>query len=78
MGDAIHSMTPFRGVGANVALQDASMLTAKLAHANSTGADPLSCVHLYERQMLDYGFAAVDKSMEMMNRALSEKRPASR
>ena len=33
LGDAIHSMTPYRGIGANIALQDAALLCAKLTEA---------------------------------------------
>ena len=33
LGDAIHTMTPGRGVGANTALRDARLLTRKLVEA---------------------------------------------
>jgi 2-polyprenyl-6-methoxyphenol hydroxylase-like FAD-dependent oxidoreductase len=34
IGDAIHSMTPYRGIGGNVALRDASLLGGNLAAAH--------------------------------------------
>ena len=34
LGDAIHSMTPYRGIGANVALRDAALLCSKLVQVS--------------------------------------------
>ena len=34
LGDAIHNMTPYRGIGANVALRDAALLCSKLVEAH--------------------------------------------
>jgi 2-polyprenyl-6-methoxyphenol hydroxylase-like FAD-dependent oxidoreductase len=34
LGDAIHSMTPYRGIGANIALKDAVALCRALTSAN--------------------------------------------
>jgi salicylate hydroxylase len=38
LGDAIHSMTPYRGIGANVALKDAARPTRALVAANAASA----------------------------------------
>jgi 2-polyprenyl-6-methoxyphenol hydroxylase-like FAD-dependent oxidoreductase len=57
LGDAIHAMTPMRGIGANVALRDAQLLARKLAES---GIDGISA---YEAEMYDYGFAAVRDSL---------------
>jgi 2-polyprenyl-6-methoxyphenol hydroxylase-like FAD-dependent oxidoreductase len=59
LGDAIHSMTPFRGIGANVALRDAANLCEALCAANGGEKDLLESIHSYEAQMLRYGFRAV-------------------
>jgi len=37
LGDALHNMTPFRGIGANVALRDAAALRRALAAVNAEG-----------------------------------------
>jgi salicylate hydroxylase len=65
LGDAIHNMTPMAGVGANTALRDAELLSAGLA----AGGELLPAVHEYERQMLDYGFAAVKMSLRNARQA---------
>ncbi|MFI5843256.1 FAD-dependent oxidoreductase [Catenuloplanes sp. NPDC051500] len=55
LGDAIHSMTPAAGIGANTALRDADLLRRTILDQ-----EPISG---YEREMLDYGFAAVRRSL---------------
>jgi salicylate hydroxylase len=63
LGDAIHNMTPAAGIGANTALRDAHLLGQRLAAAYR-GALPLAeAVDGYQREMLDYGFAAVRLSL---------------
>ncbi|MFJ5988869.1 FAD-dependent oxidoreductase [Lentzea sp. NPDC092896] len=57
LGDAIHAMTPMRGVGANIALKDAQLLARCIAE----GGDAIA---RYEREMYDYGFAAVRDSLK--------------
>ncbi|MFD5831313.1 FAD-dependent oxidoreductase [Lentzea sp. NPDC060358] len=57
LGDAIHAMTPMRGIGANVALRDAQLLARKLAESGLDG------IRAYEAEMYDYGFAAVRDSL---------------
>ncbi|MET7331656.1 NAD(P)/FAD-dependent oxidoreductase [Nonomuraea sp. NPDC005650] len=59
LGDAIHSMTPMRGIGANTALRDARLLCAAL----TGGGDPIKAIAGYEAQMREYGFAAVRDSL---------------
>ncbi|MGW4484774.1 FAD-dependent oxidoreductase [Amycolatopsis sp. NPDC004368] len=66
LGDAVHSMTPFRGIGANTALRDAQLLCRTL----STGGD----VGEYEREMRKYGFKAVRTSARSAEQFVSESR----
>ncbi|WP_112138728.1 FAD-dependent oxidoreductase [Glycomyces dulcitolivorans] len=69
LGDAIHSMPPTGGVGANTALRDAANLCRALTDA-AAGTRPLiDAVADYERQMLAYGFEAVDVSMSRARQA---------
>ncbi len=71
IGDAIHSMTPYRGIGGNVALRDAALLSRKLAAAHR-GEIPLSlAIRDYESAMLDYGFRAVRSSLRAAEQAHS-------
>ncbi len=73
IGDAIHSMTPYRGIGANIALRDAALLCRKLAAAANGEGSIEAAIHDYERQMRDYGFAAVRTSLEALEQAVGDK-----
>jgi len=61
LGDAIHAMSPARGSGANTALQDAALLCRTLTAA---GSDVVAAIGEYERQMREYGYAAVAASRQ--------------
>ncbi|RDI27560.1 FAD-dependent oxidoreductase [Lentzea flaviverrucosa] len=61
LGDAVHAMTPMRGIGANIALRDAQLLTRCIAE----GGDAIA---RYEEEMYDYGFAAVRDSLKAARR----------
>jgi 2-polyprenyl-6-methoxyphenol hydroxylase-like FAD-dependent oxidoreductase len=64
LGDAIHTMSPGRGEGANTALRDAQLLRSALADVE-TGGVPLTQAKIqYETTMLPYGFEAVANSRE--------------
>ena len=67
IGDAIHTMTPGRGVGANTALRDAALLCRNLTAARDGRMTLLQAIHEYEARMIDYGFDAVLKSREQMD-----------
>jgi salicylate hydroxylase len=71
LGDAIHSMTPFRGIGANTALRDAQLLARNLIAAARGQRDLLEAIHDYETQMIDYGFAAVRLSLRTAEQTIS-------
>lgn len=66
LGDAIHSMTPMRGIGANTALRDAMSLCRNLA-----AREPLDAIADYERHMREYGFAAVTASLRSARQFVS-------
>lgn len=71
LGDAIHSMTPARGTGANVALRDASLLCSNLIAVQSGEQTLLQAVEAYESQMIQYGFDAVRASKKAQEQAIS-------
>ena len=64
LGDAIHAMSPARGSGANTALKDAALLSRLLGAAAADGADVVAAIGDYERQMREYGYAAVAASRQ--------------
>ncbi|MEU0572319.1 NAD(P)/FAD-dependent oxidoreductase [Nonomuraea sp. NPDC005983] len=72
LGDAIHSMTPMRGVGANTALRDARLLCQAL----TSGQDPVEAIAGYEARMREYGFAAVRDSLKAAEQFIGEGRVA--
>ena len=62
LGDALHNMTPFRGMGANTALRDA--LPARRASLYRRRPPGANCgLAAYEREMIEQGFAAVNGSL---------------
>jgi 2-polyprenyl-6-methoxyphenol hydroxylase-like FAD-dependent oxidoreductase len=73
LGDAIHSMTPYRGIGANVALRDAALLCAKLREVQNDGKPLQAAIGEYEEAMRDYGFAAVEASRKAMEQAVGAR-----
>lgn len=71
LGDSIHSMTPFRGIGANTALRDAQLLARNLIDAASGRRELLAAIRDYETQMIDYGFGAVRLSLRTAQQTIS-------
>jgi 2-polyprenyl-6-methoxyphenol hydroxylase-like FAD-dependent oxidoreductase len=63
LGDAIHTMSPGRGEGANTALRDAALLCHALVDVVTKGIPLIQAKVRYEREMLRYGFEAVDASL---------------
>jgi len=76
LGDAIHNMTPMAGIGANTALRDADLVRRQLIAVASGERDLIPALHEYEEQMLDYGFAAVKRSLNNARQAGSANRLA--
>src|SRR5580700_4569824 len=73
LGDAIHAMSPARGSGANIALQDAALLCRLLTMdgvlttdgmLTTDGSGVVAAIGDYERQMREYGYAAVAASRQ--------------
>jgi salicylate hydroxylase len=64
----LHNMTPFRGMGANAALYDASALKEALVRVSECDGDLVRELAGYERDMIDHGFAAVRASLTNMER----------
>jgi 2-polyprenyl-6-methoxyphenol hydroxylase-like FAD-dependent oxidoreductase len=73
MGDAIHAMTPYKGIGANVALRDAGLLYRQLIAAQRGELPLLQAIGAYEAAMRDYGFAAVRDSLHAMEQAVGPR-----
>lgn len=71
LGDAIHSMTPFRGIGANTALRDARLLSRNLSAAARGELTLSQAIQDYEREMRRYGFAAVRASRRSADQFVS-------
>jgi hypothetical protein len=62
------------GIGANTALRDADLLRRQLTSVHKGQLDLIPAMHEYERQMLDYGFAAVKSSLRNAKMAGSANR----
>ncbi|MBO0805122.1 MAG: FAD-dependent monooxygenase [Nocardiopsaceae bacterium] len=76
LGDAIHCMPPAGGIGANMALRDASLLARNLAAA-ARGEVPLAeAVSGYEAEMRDYAFGAVRSALGNLRAGTSASLPA--
>ncbi|PXY21272.1 FAD-dependent oxidoreductase [Prauserella muralis] len=65
LGDAIHTMPPTGGVGANTALQDAATLSGELLSAVRGNQSCATAVAAYESVMLPRGLAAIEGSLRM-------------
>ena len=63
LGDAIHTMTPLQGLGGSTALRDAGLLRRELVKADRGECTPIAAINAYEKAMIEYGFAAVRRSM---------------
>jgi 2-polyprenyl-6-methoxyphenol hydroxylase-like FAD-dependent oxidoreductase len=69
LGDAIHTMPPSGGVGANTALQDAATLSSELL---SGGRPLIEAVAAYERVMLPRGFDTIEHSLRLAGRMFAK------
>lgn len=64
LGDAIHTMSPGRGDGANIALKDAQVLLRALRRAAHGTTSLAQAIRGYQVHMLQYGFQAVADSRD--------------
>jgi 2-polyprenyl-6-methoxyphenol hydroxylase-like FAD-dependent oxidoreductase len=64
LGDAVHTMSPGRGDGANIALKDGQVLVRALRRVASGAASLASATSGYQAEMLHYGFQAVAESRD--------------
>jgi len=74
LGDAAHNMTPFRGMGANMALRDAAALRDALVSIAHGQKERTAALRAYEREMIEQGFAAVNASLAEMHRLHARSR----
>jgi 2-polyprenyl-6-methoxyphenol hydroxylase-like FAD-dependent oxidoreductase len=72
LGDALHNMPPFRGIGGNTALWDAAKLREALIAVDQGERDLLEALADYEKAMIDHGFRAVRASLKDMARFHAE------
>ncbi|MEU3618024.1 FAD-dependent monooxygenase [Streptomyces sp. NPDC006872] len=66
LGDALHTMPPTAGRGANTALRDAHLLARRLGDAANGRRNLLSAVGEYEAEVRDYGAGIVEGSVRRM------------
>lgn len=78
IGDAIHTMTPGLGVGANTALLDAKILAHNLVQVANGKMDIVAAVADYEKNMHSYAWDRVEKSLERFNKDDAVYRPGIR
>ena len=72
LGDAIHTMTPSLGRGANVALRDAVLLGKEIINSLKAGKPLAESIKDYEAEMTEYGFGVVRHSAEMGTKLLGQ------
>ncbi|WP_042432533.1 FAD-dependent oxidoreductase [Streptacidiphilus anmyonensis] len=65
LGDAVHTMPPTGGVGANTALRDAAVLTRELARVERGEVSLTEAVTAYQTEMVGYATEAVQMSLKI-------------
>lgn len=70
IGDAIHAMTPYRGIGANIALEDAVRLKRAIVAGARRERELFDAIGAYESEMRDYGFRAARNSLNAMRESV--------
>jgi 2-polyprenyl-6-methoxyphenol hydroxylase-like FAD-dependent oxidoreductase len=72
LGDAIHTMPPTGGVGANTALQDAATLSGELLSAARGEQSLTEAVAAYQRVMVPRGFDTIENSLRMADQMFAK------
>jgi len=72
LGDAVHAMTPTLGRGANVAMQDALMLSRVLRAVGGGELELAEALAAYEREMTEQGFAVVRQAAALGERLMGQ------
>jgi 2-polyprenyl-6-methoxyphenol hydroxylase-like FAD-dependent oxidoreductase len=67
LGDAIHTITPGRGVGANTALRDARLLVKDLIKARDGRLSLTDAIYAYKTTMTGHAWDAVIRSRAQMD-----------
>jgi 2-polyprenyl-6-methoxyphenol hydroxylase-like FAD-dependent oxidoreductase len=70
IGDAIHAMTPYRGIGANMALEDAVRLKRAIVAGTRGERNMFAAIGDYEAAMRDYGFRSARNSLNAMRQTV--------
>jgi 2-polyprenyl-6-methoxyphenol hydroxylase-like FAD-dependent oxidoreductase len=65
LGDAVHTMPPTGGVGANTALRDAAVLSRELSRVERGEATLAEAVTAYQTEMVGYATEAVQMSLKI-------------
>ncbi|WP_042387068.1 FAD-dependent oxidoreductase [Streptacidiphilus melanogenes] len=65
LGDAVHTMPPTGGVGANTAMRDAAVLARELARVERGEATLAEAVTVYQTEMVGYATEAVQMSLKI-------------
>jgi 2-polyprenyl-6-methoxyphenol hydroxylase-like FAD-dependent oxidoreductase len=73
LGDAVHPMPP-GGLGANLAFRDARLLTGLLAAVERGERDLAGALVEYRRDVLQYGAAAREASLALLDRMVPARR----
>jgi 2-polyprenyl-6-methoxyphenol hydroxylase-like FAD-dependent oxidoreductase len=73
LGDAVHPMPP-GGLGANLAFQDARLLTGLLAAVERGERDLGGALAEYRREVVEYGAAAREQSLALLDRMVPARR----
>ena len=72
LGDAIHAMTPTLGRGANIAMRDGVLLGRELQAVAAGKTTVAQALTIYERAMLDYGFAVVREAAKIGEQRMAQ------
>ena len=76
LGDALHSMPPVGGLGANAALRDARLLCDQLTEAARERRHLGEALAFYESESRRHGFTSVHAALSTQRQGIAHNRPA--